>query len=140
MVQERTVNLSPGDSATVGHLTFRLEGVRETQPDPVVGRNYVSAFADLSLLDASGGTKATLSPERRFYPVRQDTTTEAAIRTTWLGDIFLAFNTQAPDGGFIITLSWRPLIPWLWLGAVMMVLGGTLGLVASQRRLGRAAQ
>ncbi|MGB1160901.1 MAG: heme lyase CcmF/NrfE family subunit [Alphaproteobacteria bacterium] len=138
MVQERTVNLKPGDSVEVGHLTFRLDGVRETNVDPAQGRNYVSAFADVALLDRSGGVKATLSPERRFYPVRQDSTTEAAIRVTWLGDIFLAFNTQAPDGGFVLSLSWRPLIPWLYFGCILMVLGGMLGSLAAWRRLGRA--
>ena len=138
MVQERTVNLKPGDSVEVGHLTFRLDGVRETDVDPAQGRNYVSAFADVALLDRSGGVKVTLSPERRFYPVRQDSTTEAAIRVTWLGDIFLAFNTQAPDGGFVLSLSWRPLIPWLYFGCILMVLGGMLGSLAAWRRLGRA--
>ena len=138
MVQERTVNLKPGDSVEVGHLTFRLDGVRETQADPSIGRNYISAFADVALLTGKGVTKAILSPERRFYPVRQDSTTEADIRVTWLGDIFLAFNTQAPDGGFILTLSWRPLIPWLYFGCILMVLGGLLGAIAAWRRVERA--
>ena len=138
MVQERTVNLKPGDSVEVGHLTFRLDGVRETQADPSIGRNYISAFADVALLTSKGVTKAILSPERRFYPVRQDSTTEADIRVTWLGDIFLAFNTQAPDGGFILTLSWRPLIPWLYFGCILMVLGGLLGAIAAWRRVERA--
>ena len=138
MVQERTLNLQVGDSAQVGHLTFRLDGVREQRADPAAGRNFISAFADVSLVAADGGVQATLAPERRFYPVRGDSTTEAAIRTTWLGDVFLAFNTQAPDGGYVLTLSWRPLIPWLWLGAVLMVLGGLCGLAASIRRQRRS--
>ena len=120
-------------------MTFRLDGVRETDADPAQGRNYISAFADVALLDDRGQSKAVLSPERRFYPVRQDSTTEAAIRVTWLGDIFLAFNTQAPDGGFILSLSWRPLIPWLYFGCILMVLGGFLGSLAAWHRLGRAA-
>jgi cytochrome c-type biogenesis protein CcmF len=134
MVQERTLNLKPGESATVGHLTFRLDAVREQPADPSRGRNYISAFADLSLIDAAGQARRQISPERRFYPVRQDSTTEAAIRTTWLGDVFVAFNTQAPDGGTVLTLSWRPLIPWLWAGALLMVAGGLLGMLAALRR------
>ena len=113
--------------------------MREQGADPAAGRNFISAFADISLLTADGsGVQARLAPERRFYPVRGDSTTEAAIRTTWLGDVFLAFNTQAPDGGYVLTLSWRPLIPWLWLGAVLMVLGGLCGLAASIRRQRRS--
>ena len=137
MVQERTVNLKPGDEAEVGHLTLRLEGVRETQVDPAAGRNYISAFADVAVLDRQGGVQMILSPERRFYPIRQDSTTEAAIHVTWLGDIFLAFNTQAPDGGFIVSLSWRPLIPWLYFGCFLMVVGGVCGVLGSWRRLAR---
>ena len=139
MVQERTLNLQVGDRVQVGHLTFRLDGVREQGADPAAGRNFISAFADVSLLTAEGsGVQARLAPQRRFYPVRGDSTTEAAIRTTWLGDVFLAFNTQAPDGGYVLTLSWRPLIPWLWLGALLMVLGGLCGLAASIRRQRRS--
>ncbi|HCI01098.1 MAG TPA: hypothetical protein DFJ59_09920, partial [Alphaproteobacteria bacterium] len=139
MVQERTLNLQVGDRVQVGHLTFRLDGVREQGADPAAGRNFISAFADVSLLTAEGsGVQARLAPQRRFYPVRGDSTTEAAIRTTWLGDVFLAFNTQAPDGGYVLTLSWRPLIPWLWLGALLMVLGGLFGLAASIRRQRRS--
>ena len=67
MVQERTVNLKPGDSVEVGHLTFRLIGVRETDVDLTEGRNYISAFADVALLDSRGAAKATLSPERRLF-------------------------------------------------------------------------
>ena len=139
LVQERTLNMKPGEIAEVGHLTFRLDGVREVDADPSQGRNYLSVFADLSLLGNAGQVRDSLSPERRFYPIRQDSTTEAAIRVTWLGDIFLAFNTQAPDGGFILSLSWRPLIPWLYFGCILMVLGGVLGSLAAWRRLGRAA-
>ena len=140
MVQERTLNLQIGESAQVGHLTFRLDGVREQPAEPAAGRNFIAAFADVSLLTADGGVQATLAPERRFYPVRGDSTTEAAIRTTWLGDVFLAFNTQAPDGGFVLTLSWRPLIPWLWLGATLMVLGGLAGIGASIRQQRRSSR
>ena len=141
MVQERTLNLQVGDRAQIGHLIFRLDGVREQGADPAAGRNFISAFADVSLLTADGrGVQARLAPERRFYPVRGDSTTEAAIRTTWLGDVFLAFNTQAPNGGYVLTLSWRPLIPWLWLGCVLMVLGGLCGLAASIRRQRRSVR
>ena len=134
LVQERTLNMKPGEIAEVGHLTFRLDGVREVDADPSQGRNYLSVFADLSLLGNAGQVRDSLSPERRFYPIRQDSTTEAAIRTTWLGDVFVAFNTQAPDGGYVLTLSWRPLIPWLWMGAALMVLGGLLGMITALRR------
>ena len=140
MVQERTVNLSPGDTVEVGHLTFRLEGVREAQVDPAAGRNYIAAFADVAVLNASGGVDKVLSPERRFYPIRQDSTTEAAIDVTWLGDVFLAFNAQAPNGGYVLSLSWRPLIPWLYFGCLLMVLGGGLGALAAWRRVGRMRQ
>ena len=138
MVQERTVNLKPGESVSVGHLTFRLDGVRETGVDLAQGRNFISAYADVAVLNAQGTPTRMLSPERRFYPVRQDTTTEAAIEVTWLGDIFLAYNTQAPDGGTVLTLSWRPLIPWLYAGSAMMVLGGLLAVLAAWRRLRRS--
>ena len=141
MVQERTLNLQVGDRAQIGHLIFRLDGVREQGAAPAAGRNFISAFADVSLLTDDGrGVQASLAPERRFYPVRGDSTTEAAIRTTWLGDVFLAFNTQAPNGGYVLTLSWRPLIPWLWLGCVLMVLGGLCGLAASIRRQRRSVR
>lgn len=118
--QERAEIMRPGESMTIAgyHLTF--EGVNAT-----FGPNYTSATAQLNIAPH----RATLSPEKRHYPVAAQNTSEAAIRTTWHDDLYTVLGTQEGDG-WIIRAWVHPLVPFLWLGFAMIALGGALSLAA----------
>jgi cytochrome c-type biogenesis protein CcmF len=80
----------------------------------------------------NGNMIVAMKPEQRFYPVRQQNTTEAAIHTTVWGDLYITLG-EVRDDGVVLRLAFRSLIPWLWMGALLMMLGGILSL--SDRRL-----
>ena len=63
-------------------------------------------------------------------------TTEAAIRTTWIADIYVAIGDPAPAGGIAVRIYHNPLVPWIWLGAVIMVAGGLVSLSDRRHRVG----
>ena len=75
---------------------------------------------------------AALAPERRSFPVGRITTTEAAIHTTWLSDLYAVLGDER-DGAAVLRLHHNPLAPWIWIGAAIMALGG--GLSLSDRRM-----
>jgi cytochrome c-type biogenesis protein CcmF len=75
---------------------------------------------------------AALAPERRSFPVGRTTTTEAAIHTTWLSDLYAVLGDER-DGAAVLRLHHNPLAPWIWIGAAIMALGGALSL--SDRRV-----
>jgi len=123
--------LSPGQSFTLGAYTVGFEGVESGE-----GPNYLT---DMATMTVRRGNReiAVLRPEKRFYPVAQMPTTEAAIHNGLAGDIYLVLGDRQADGSWAIRSYVKPLAGFLWLGALLMAAGGLVSL--SDRRLRVAA-
>jgi len=83
---------------------------------------------------------AVLHPERRFFALQQQTTSLTAIRTNFLADLYVALGDPDATGGSTIRAYWKPLTPWIWMGAVLMAAGGMLSLFDRRWRIGVAAR
>ena len=83
-----------------------------------------------------GRAVAGLFPEKRVYPVSGTPTTEAAIHTTLLSDLYAVLGDADGEGGWSTRIYHNPLVPWIWLGAVTMALGGALSLSDRRHRVG----
>jgi cytochrome c-type biogenesis protein CcmF len=79
---------------------------------------------------------AQLHPEKRFYPVENGTQTGIAIRTNFLADVYAVIGDPDGKGGYTLRLYWNPLVPWIWLGAAAMALGGIVSLTDRRHRVG----
>ncbi len=120
-----------GDSFDLSGYTLTLTGVREQ-----AGPNYSTTIADVTL--AQGGKEiATLHPEKRYYPVADMPTTEAAIDNGILRDVYVVIGDAQDGGGWAMRSYYKPLANWIWGGAMLMALGG--GLSLSDRRYRVAA-
>ncbi|NIA72225.1 heme lyase CcmF/NrfE family subunit [Pelagibius litoralis] len=124
---EEVRNLRPGESMEVAGYSYRLEGVAQLQ-----GPNYLSDMATISVT-RDGLPVAVLTPEKRLYPVQNMPTTEAGIHTTWVSDLYAVIGDSDGRGGWAVRIFHEPLVPWIWLGSLVMVLGGLVSL--SDRRL-----
>ncbi|EMP55836.1 cytochrome c assembly protein [Marinobacter santoriniensis NKSG1] len=115
---ERDVRMSPGDVATVGDYQFAFRAMGQRQ-----GQNYTSQYGTFDVM--KGGERiAVLHPEKREYSVGMRIMTEADIDAGLSRDIFVAIGEHIADGAWAIRLQYKPLIRWLWLGAVVMAIGG----------------
>src|SRR5262249_49059536 len=74
-----------------------------------------------------------LFSERRFYPVRQQQTTAAGIRTNLMSNLYVAIGEPDGKGGWAVRFYYHPFMPWVWIGTLTMAFGGFLSL--SDRRL-----
>lgn len=128
--RELVATARAGDTLTLGQYELVLEKVERSE-----GPNY---FRDMATLKVSkdGAPFATLQPERRLYPVQQMPTTEAAIRSGISGDLYVAIGEGSSEGGYIVRVWIKPLVPWIWAGAMMMVLGGLFSLSDRRLRIG----
>ncbi|MEE9300210.1 MAG: heme lyase CcmF/NrfE family subunit [Alphaproteobacteria bacterium] len=122
--------MRPGDSVTVGGYEVTLREV-----ESVNGPNYTAERARFEVA-RNGRFLAELYPERRRYRVGGRETTEAAIRTTWLADLYVVIGEPDGTGGFATRLYFNPLVPWIWIGAFVMVLGGGVSLSDRRHRVG----
>jgi cytochrome c-type biogenesis protein CcmF len=114
--------VGPGETMTVGPYTLRFDGVTQVQ-----GPNFQATQAQLALIE-KGREVTMLRPEKRVYPAEGQETADTAIRTTGLRDLYLALGDDRGNGRWTIRAYVSPLAPFIWLGALVMAMGGALSL------------
>ena len=107
--------------------------------DRLPGPNFTADDATVRITRGDA-TIATVHPERRFFPLQQQTTSETAIRTNFLADLYIALGDPDAAGGWTIRAYYKPLVPWIWIGAVIMAFGGLVSLSDRRWRVGVAAR
>jgi cytochrome c-type biogenesis protein CcmF len=123
--------LAPGESVTVGGYHYLFEGAERRR-----GPNY-TALGGTFAVSRDGRPVTTLFPEKRTYPVERRQTTEAAIHTTFWGDLYAVIGDPAGNGGGYVTrIYFNPLVAWMWGGVSIMVVGGMLSLSDRRHRVG----
>ncbi len=122
-----------GDRWAVGQFEFQLDDVAQTR-----GPNYLTTMADISVW--RGDQQVTLlRPEKRFYPVANTPTTEAAIANGVLRDLYVVIGDPQEQGGWAVRVYIKPFANWIWGGAILMALGGCFSLSDRRLRVGAAA-
>ena len=125
---EKDVRLAPGDSYELGGYTFLFEGVRRQTV-----QNYTSLMATVNA-SRNGRPIATVFPEKRYYPIQADPMTEAGIQPGLLRDLYISLGEPLDEGGaWSVRIHVKPFVRWIWLGAVLMAIGGLLA--ATDQRL-----
>ena len=123
---ETDMVLQPGQTAPIGNYQVRFLGVH-----PVQGPNYQAQVGTLAV-QAQGQTRFTLYPEKRTYFSSALPMTEAAIHATGLRHIYTALGDEVTEGAWSVRLHYKPLVDFIWLGCILMALGG--GVAISDRR------
>jgi len=75
---------------------------------------------------------ATLHPQKRVYRVQRSPMTEAGIEVDWNRDLFVAMGEDLGDGAWSMRIQYKPMVRFIWLGALVMALGGAFAI--SDRR------
>jgi cytochrome c-type biogenesis protein CcmF len=114
--------VAPGQKMTVGPYTLRFDGVTREK-----GPNYVADRGHFALMDGDK-VQTMLLPEHRFYPAEGQDMTDTAIHTTGWRDLYLALGDDRGEGRFALRAYVSPLAPLIWLGGLVMALGGMLSL------------
>lgn len=122
-----------GEGYNVGAYQFTLDKIEQVE-----GPNYLSTVGTISVRQGRK-TIATMLPEKRFYPVAQMPTTEAAIRNGFLRDIYVVIGDAQANDGQIVRVYIKPFTNWIWGGAILMALGGLLSLLDRRMRVAAGA-
>ncbi len=101
------------------------------------GPNYVAERGRVSVTTAAGDEVCTAAPERRFYPAGGQTTSEVAICWRGLDQIYLVLGERREGPSWLLRAYFNPWVQFIFLGPMLMALGGALSL--SDRRLRLAA-
>jgi len=131
---ERDVRMAPGGSAELAGYTFTFRGA-----GPREGPNF-HAMRGTVEVSRNGARVATLHPEKRVYTASGMAMTEASVHPNFFRDVYVALGEPLDDqGAWSVRLFHKPFINWLWLGALLMAIGGFLAATDRRYRLGRAA-
>jgi cytochrome c-type biogenesis protein CcmF len=127
---ERDVRMAPGQSQEIRQFRFQFEGARHYE-----GPNFE---ADEGVIRVFRGEReiAKLTPQKRAYASGGQVMTEAAIHPRLMRDIYVSLGEPlGDDGAWAVRLYHKPMIRWVWLGALFMVFGGFIA--AADRRYRR---
>lgn len=120
---ERLAALQVGEVRSVGPWQLRLERIV-----PVAGPNWTALQADLSASYA-GSAPIALHPQAQTFANPPGNRTQSALETRWNGQLYAVLGEQGEDGRWQMRFWWKPFVPLIWLGGVMVGLGGLLALL-----------
>ncbi len=127
---ERIIALKPKQAVSISGYELSFDGLVQ-RPGP----NYDSLIAKFTV--RSGGVAVgAMEPSKRTFSSRSMTTNEAALMTRGAGQLYLSLGDSNDDGSIAIRLYYKPMVMLIWLGAVVMMLGGALSLSDRRLRIG----
>jgi len=127
---ENITTMRRGDFVALGPYRVGIEELAQRR-----GPNYLESYAVMPI-DRSGRPVARIEPGKRSYPTRKTTRAEAGIATLGLGQVYAALGEFHEDGGVDVRLYYKPLVTLIWIGALVMALGGACSLADRRLRVG----
>lgn len=124
---EKILVMKPGETVNVGGYSATFKGAK-----PARGANYREDIASFEVA-RDGAPVTVLEPSKRVYDAPPQPTTEAGIHASWRGDLYVVIGDEQPGGAYAVRAYFNPLVRCIWLGALIMFLGG--GISLSDRRL-----
>jgi cytochrome c-type biogenesis protein CcmF len=129
---EKDVRMNKGDTVSVGGYQFRLNNLSQLQ-----GPNYQAVRADIEVTK-DGSAVAMMHPEKRAFTTSQNVTSETAIDRNVFRDLYLSLGDEVGGGAWTVRVYHKPLVNWIWGGALLMAIGG--GFAVTDRRYALAAK
>jgi cytochrome c-type biogenesis protein CcmF len=123
---EKDVALKPGMTFSIAGYDFRF-----VKAVDVRGPNYDAVQATVEVRHG-GKLITTLEPQKRHFWVQQTDNSQAAISVNWARDLFVAMGNPLGAGAWSMRIQYKPLVRYIWLGAIIMAVGGIVA--ATDRR------
>ena len=127
--KENMVAMAANETKEVGPFAVTLLGVRE-RPGP----NYQILEAVLSVSKGGAGKPFEMTPQLHAFTDPQMVTNQAAISTFWNGQLYLTLGENSDGSQYLMRMWWKPFVTLIWLGGILIALGGLLALIGRVKR------
>ena len=117
---EKDVRLEVGQNYDLAGYNFTFKKIETLKVD-----NYIASRATLDVM-RDGVIVNQMFPEKRDYGPDQMPMTEAGIDAGFTRDLFAALGEPLGNEAWSFRLYHKPFVRWIWLGGVLMGLGGML--------------
>jgi cytochrome c-type biogenesis protein CcmF len=133
--EEKHLAMKPGDSFELAGYDFTFNGI-----ELIKEHNYRAQQGSFDVVD-SDGWSVVLEPQKRFYRNQGKPLTEAAINTTLKRDLYVSLGEPLQDkpGAWTVRIYYKAYVACIWLGGVLMALGGLIALSDKRYRKAKVA-
>ena len=128
--EERIAVMKPGDQVSIAGLDVAFLGAT-----PFTGPNY-TAERGRFVVKQGGSEISTLAPEKRQFQPGRQVTSEVGLHQFLSGDLYIVMGEGRSDGGRSVRIYFNPLASLIWIGALIMFIGGAVSLTDRRYRIG----
>ncbi|MFN2302336.1 MAG: redoxin domain-containing protein, partial [Anaerolineales bacterium] len=128
---EQNLDLSPGTSGDLHEYTLVYKDLRQDSL-----QDHIDTWASIAVYRGNDYL-ATLRPQITYYPEYEQAITEPAIRAGLGEDIYLVMFDWSEDGEILLNARINPLSAFIWMGSIVLLLGGLLTWWPSNERVNR---
>jgi cytochrome c-type biogenesis protein CcmF len=126
---EKDVALKPGGSFAIAGYEFKFLSASD-----VKGPNY-DAVQAIVQVSRNGKLITTLFPQKKHFWVQRTDNSQAAISVNWARDLFVAMGNPLGENAWSMRIQYKPLVRYIWLGAIIMAMGGIVAATDRRYRL-----
>jgi cytochrome c-type biogenesis protein CcmF len=128
--EEKVETMAFGETVAIGGADVTFDRV-----EPRIGPNY-RGEAGIFTVTVGGREVTTMAAEKRVYTANRQPTTEAGIYPFLTGDLYVVLGDEDKGGSRTVRLYFNPLAPLIWIGALIMFIGGAISLSDRRYRVG----
>ncbi len=126
--EEKLAAVSPGDEIQVNDWKVKFHAI-----EPVAGPNWTALEARVTAQHGNG-TIHEIAPQNRMFAAAQMQTSEAALLNRWNGQLYVVLGDSDTEGRWQLRVWWKPFVTLIWLGGILVALGGLLAMIGRLRR------
>ena len=128
--EEKITKMKIGNETKIAKYNIVFEKINE-----IKGPNYVALQGNFLIYDDNKKIVTQLIPENRFYPIKNNFTTEASIHTNLFRDLYMVLGEGNLSDGWIVRIYYNPLVIWIWIGSIFIFIGGIVSININFKKL-----
>jgi cytochrome c-type biogenesis protein CcmF len=130
--KEKIIRMKINDKTEIHNYNIVFKEINK-----IAGPNYFALQGNFWVYNKKKDIITELKPENRFYPVANNSTTEASIHTNLLRDLYIVLGEGNINKGWVVRIYYNPLVIWIWIGAFMIFLGGLFSIKSNLKFIKR---
>ena len=128
--EEKITRLKINTSTQINKYNIIFREINE-----VKGPNYLAIKANFIVYDKNKNFITNLEPENRYYPISNIFTAEASIHTNLSRDLYIVLGEGNLNDGWVVKIYHNPLVIWIWIGSLIIFLGGIVSINSNLKKI-----
>ena len=114
--------IQTGEIVNSGQYSLQLKNLQ------IEEKNNFQELLGIFLLHKKNEFLTTIKSSKRYYYVSKVITTEAGIYHDWFQDFYLVLGNEK-NNKWSITIYHNPLVSFIWIGVIIMIFSGVVGIL-----------